>query len=398
MITVQEAIQIISTTIKDFGTEQLPLINAIGRVLREDLVADRNFPPYNRVTMDGIGIRSADYDRGQRAFPIQGVAAAGSPQMHLEESGGCMEVMTGAILPEGTDVVIRYEDLTIENGMATINIDTVRKGQNVHKEGEDRAAGDLVVKAGKRLSPAEIGVAATIGKHKVLVSRLPKVAIISTGDELVEIDEQPLPHQIRKSNVYRISATLSHSGISITRFHLNDDMEEILEQLKEILDSFEVVLLSGGVSKGKFDFLPAALDQLGVKKLFHKIKQRPGKPFWFGQAPSGTTVFALPGNPVSSFLCTHRYVIPWLNASLQSAAVRRPYGILAEDFTFKPDLTYFLQVRIEYSEEGQILAFPVEGHGSGDLANLVDATAFLELPRGRDNFDKGEVFPLYFYR
>ncbi|MFK7979070.1 MAG: molybdopterin molybdotransferase MoeA [Saprospiraceae bacterium] len=398
MITVNEALDIINKHQKDFGTELIPLANAIGRVLKEDLYTDRQLPPYDRVTMDGIAIQYAHFSNGKRAFPIAGIAPAGAAQLTLEKEGHCLEVMTGSIMPNKVDTVIRYEDIVIENGIATIQVDTLKEGQNIHWQGSDRKKGDLIVPYESVISPAEVGVAATVGKTHLKVARLPKAIIISTGDELVEIEEMPLPYQIRKSNVHRLRATLAKYNIIADRHHLDDDMEVIKKDLAKIINQYEVVILSGGVSKGKFDFLPEALAALGVRKLFHKIKQRPGKPFWFGQAPNGTLVFALPGNPVSSFLCTQRYFVTWLTTSLGLPKITVPHGILTRDTTFKPDLTYFLQVKVTYNEHGQILATPVDGNGSGDLANLVDADAFLQLPRGKDLFEKGAIYPLLFYR
>lgn len=398
MITVEEAQSLITQTVHDFGIEEIPLGQAVGRVLREDLFADRDFPPYHRVTMDGIAIQFESFEQGVRDFKIEGVAAAGAAQLTLKNTKHCLEVMTGSILPTQTDTVIRYEDLDIQDGVAKINLDQMTLGQNVHNKGEDRLQGAQVVNAAKIISPAEVGVAATVGKANVKVSRLPKAIIISTGDELVEINETPLPYQIRKSNVHRLKATLAFHGITADTAHLNDDMAEILKSLAGILSNYEIVIMSGGVSKGKFDFLPEALNTLGVTKFFHKIKQRPGKPFWFGKAPSGATVFALPGNPVSSFMCTQIYFVPWLKSCLQLPKPTYPTAILQRDTTFKPDLVYFLQVKISYNKEGQILAMPVDGNGSGDLANLVDADAFLILPRGKDFFEKGEYFSLVFYR
>lgn len=398
MITVNEALSIINTHQKDFGTEQIPLTNAIGRVLKEALFTDRELPPYDRVTMDGIAIQYAHFANGQRVFPIVGIAPAGAAQLTLEKEGHCLEVMTGSIMPKNVDTVIRYEDVVIENDVATIQVATLRKGQNIHWQGSDRQKDSLVVPYGTVISPAEVGVAATVGKTHLKVARLPKSIIISTGDELVEIEETPLPYQIRKSNVHRLRATLAKYKITADRHHLADDMELIKKDLAEIINQYEVVILSGGVSKGKFDFLPEALAALGVKKLFHKIKQRPGKPFWFGKAPNGTLVFALPGNPVSSFLCTQRYFVTWLTTSLGLPQVTYPHGILTRDTIFKPDLTYFLQVKVDYNENGQILATPVDGNGSGDLANLVDADAFLQLPQGKNLFEKGAAYPLLFYR
>ena len=398
MITVEQAVAIIQQTTRDFGIEEVPLDAAIGRVLRENLYADRDFPPFHRVTMDGIAIQHAAFQSGRRVFPIEGIGAAGDVQQELQSPEHCLEVMTGAMLPLGADTVIRYEDLEIADGQARVMLDAIGWGQNVHKKGEDRPQGSLVVRAGIRLSPAEIGVAATVGKAMLKVSRQPKTVIISTGDELVEVSETPLPHQIRRSNEHQVKATLANYNLLADTRHLRDDLDEVLRGLKSMIAEYEVLILSGGVSEGKFDYLPRALDQLGVVKLFHKIKQRPGKPFWFGKAPNGSLVFALPGNPVSSFMCTQRYFLPWLEQSLGLPAVVYPNAVLARAVTFKPDLTYFLQVKLEYDDQGRILAIPAEGHGSGDLANLADADAFLQLPQGKDVFEQGEVFPLIKYR
>ena len=398
MITVEEAQNIIAQTIHDFGIEEVQFDQAIGRVLREDLFADRDLPPYNRVTMDGIAIQYQSFEKGNRNFNIEGIAPAGAPQMTLQNGDSCLEVMTGSILPDNTDTVIRYEDLEIKDGVVNIMLETLKNKQNVHRKGEDRWQNSKIVSAPKVISSAEIGVAATVGKSTLKVTRLPKTIIISTGDELVEIDETPLNYQIRKSNVHRLKSTLKLHGINADTAHLNDNMEEILKELKVILENYEVIIMSGGVSKGKFDFLPEALNSLGVQKLFHKIKQRPGKPFWFGKAPTGATIFALPGNPVSSFMCTHIHFVPWLKRCLQLPESISPTAILQRDTTFKPDLVYYLQVKISYNENGQILAMPIDGNGSGDLANLVDADAFLRVPRGKDLFKKGECFPIIFYR
>lgn len=398
MITVQEALALILQNKGNYGNEKIPLGKSIGRLLKEDLYADRDMPPYNRVTMDGIAISYDTFLEGQRSFPIEGVAAAGAPQLSLLDPNKCLEVMTGAIMPMNADAVIRYEDLDNNDRQATILVDKVLRNQNIHTKGEDRLQGALVVPTNTLLSPAEIGVAATVGKTYLTVAKLPKTVIISTGDELVRIDEQPLPHQIRKSNVHRLKATLAKHQIEADTTHLNDDLELIKAALSNLIKEYDVLVLSGGVSKGKFDFLPEALEAIGVKKLFHKIKQRPGKPFWFGKAPDGTLIFALPGNPVSSFLCTQRYFIPWLYATIGRSVSSQPMAKLAENYLFKPDLTYFLQVKVSYDEKGRIWATPMTGNGSGDLANLVDADAFLQLPRGRNAFRKGGVYPLIFYR
>lgn len=395
MITVEEARALVFGTTRDFGIESISLMDAVGRTLREPLIADRDFPPYDRVTMDGIAIRFADFTAGNRTFKIAGVGAAGQPQMSLSKTNTCLEIMTGAILPTGADAIIRYEDLQIQTGDATITAATIRDGQNIHRKGSDRLRGSVLLQPGYQLNAAAIGIAATIGKDQLRVSKLPKVLIISTGDELVNINEKPLPHQIRKSNVYQLQAGLKHFGIFADHRHLNDNLKKITENLRHFLIEYDAVLLSGGVSKGKFDFLPEAMDQLGVKKLFHKIKQRPGKPFWFGQYPEGATVFAFPGNPVSSFMCAQIYCMPWLQKCLGLPVSYQQYASLTAPIHFKPDLTYFAQVKINTDKFGKLLATPIEGNGSGDLANLVEANAFLEVPMGKDIFEKEMVLPFF---
>jgi len=291
MIDVKDALEIINNNLGSFGTENVSLSSSIGRILKEDWHTDRMLPPYNRVTMDGIAISYLDFDQGKRTFEIEGVAAAGDPQKVKEKNGFCYEVMTGAILPTACDTIIRYEDLSIENNQATINLDKITKDQNVHFKGSDRSRGELVAKTNTKISSAEIGLGASIGKSMVKVAKLPTAIVISTGNELVPIDQNPLAHQIRKSNIYRISTVLNSLGIACDAAHLDDDKVEIKSKMQGYLNEYDIVLLSGGVSKGKFDFLPEVLDELGAEKLFHKIKQRPGKPFWFGKR-NKCTIFA----------------------------------------------------------------------------------------------------------
>ena len=393
MITFEEAYEIVLSQIRFFGVESVPLLQSIGRVLQEDLTSDRDMPPFNRVMMDGIAIKHSSDGHDNQSFRIEGVGAAGKPQLTLEHHDGCFEIMTGAILPEGTDTVIRYEDLTIDNGIATVNTSFI-KGQNIHRKGEDRKMGDVLLAKGKFIGSEDIGIAATVGKSDVLVSKLPKSLIISTGDELVELNETPLPYQIRKSNVYQIAATLQALGLDADTAHLVDEPGVIQRDLDRYLDEYDLIILSGGVSKGKFDFIPEILEKLGVEKLFHRVKQRPGKPFWFGKHANKCAVFALPGNPVSSYMCSQVYLKSWLIASLQMNSENKWLAELAEDVHFKPDLTYFLEVKTK-TENGKLLAHPMKGNGSGDLSNLSRADAFIKLPSDKSTFQKGEVHLVY---
>jgi molybdopterin molybdotransferase len=394
MTTLQEAYKTILNNTLPAKIISVPMAEALGQVLAEPLYADRDFPPYDRVTMDGIAICYKSFENGQRKFPIAGIAPAGAPKEELKDASHCLEVMTGAVLPNGTDTVIRYEDLEIEDGAATIQPEQLRFQQNIHGTGNDRSTGDLLVPAGKTIGPAEIGIAATIGKSKLQIAQPPRTIVISTGDELVEVDQNPEAHQIRRSNVHTIIGALAQRGVPSDELHLTDDRPSLVLKLKEVLEKYEVLILSGGVSKGKYDYVPEVLEELGIEKSFHGVRQRPGKPFWFG-ANEKNVVFALPGNPVSSYMCTTRYIQPWFDKTLGLPEKNIPCAVLNNDFTFKPDLTYLLQVRLSYNSDGQILATPIEGGGSGDLANLGTVDAFLELPRGKILFKQGEVYPLF---
>lgn len=404
MISSQEALQIILNNTQDFGIEEIPFLEGTGRVLKEDIKADRDFPPFNSVRMDGIAIFFNAFAEGKRAFAIENIQAAGSEQLALTNISNCFEVMTGAVLPKGVDTVVRYEDLNIKDGIATINIDILTKGQNIHNQGRDRKTNDVLIKKNCTLSPAEIGVLATVGKSMVTVAKQPKVMIVSTGDELVEVGEDPLKHQIRRSNVYTLVSLLQKLNIKTATAHLTDDKPKLKEKISQFLKTYDVLLFSGAVSKGKYDFLPEVFDELEVEKLFHKVKQRPGKPFFFGRVETQdakkyikTAVFAFPGNPVSTFIGCLKYFYPWYKKSVDLVFENHDKAILAEDFTFKPELTCFLQVRLE-NKKGLLVAVPVTGNGSGDLANLSNADAFLELPDDQTDFKTGEAFPLIRYR
>jgi molybdopterin molybdotransferase len=400
MITVEEAEKIILKTAKNQkNTEGVVLLKAMGKILAEDIIADRDFPPFDRVTMDGIALNYASFEAGQRRFLIENTQAAGQKQIKLKNKNNCIEIMTGAMMPKDCNTVVRYEDLKIENNFAEIQIETIDYQQNTHKKGSDRKRRDVLIPKGTCLTAAEIGTAATVGQAIVKVVTVPKVAIISTGNELVEITEFPEDHQIRRSNVYAIAALLIEKcKITPHLFHFNDDEAEITEGIKTILKKHDLVIFSGAVSEGKFDFVPKALELNQVKCLFHKISQRPGKPLWFGQHRSGgAVVFGLPGNPVSTFMCACRYVLPWIKTYLLQKNTESAFAMLTEDVTFTPNLTYFLQVKIE-NINGVLMAKPVSGGGSGDLANLNDADGFLELPIDKSIFLKGEVFKYINFR
>lgn len=393
MIEVSEAVKIINNARITFPEEEIPVEDAVGRILRQDVFADRDFPPFDRVMMDGIAVRKVDLDSGQKKFPILGVQAAGMPPMRLEP-GKCLEVMTGAIIPHGADIVVPYEDVALDydQTLAVVRTDYAWVNSNIHRKGNDKKAGELLIRKGKCISPAEVAIAATVGLSKIKVTQRPSIAIVSTGDELVGINQDPEPHQIRMSNAYAIAAELQKSGIRPSMHHLKDDKSSLQNELGKILEYHDILLLSGGVSRGKYDYVPEALDELGIEKKIHRIRQKPGKPMFFGVKENQKVVFAFPGNPVSTFLCFYKYFLPWLQSNLGQSAILTRKAVLTSDFSIKTDLAYFLQVKTHFDEEGRLLAAPLIGHGSGDHANLLESDGFLELPPDTRLFRKGQAF------
>jgi len=394
MISVQQAWHIIQNQIRDYGTEEVAFEKSLDRVLAEDLLADRDMPPFNRVTMDGIAINYSAFADDLRSFTLAGTQAAGDKPLEVTDTGHCIEIMTGAVLPESVDTIIRYEDVLITGNEAEVLVERIQQGQNIHYKGKDKQQGDVVAAKGQLISPALISIIASIGKTKVLVKTVPKVVIISSGDELVDVHETPSDYQIRKSNSYTIRAVLQQKGLDADIVHIPDDAEITRTEISRCLLAYDVILLSGGISMGKFDYIPHALEEVGVAKLFHKVRQRPGKPFWFGADEEGVLVFAFPGNPVATFMCMHRYFLPWLQETL-GLDTHAKYAVLAEDFAFEPELQYFLQVKTTMAADGRLIASPLAGNGSGDFANLADTDAFLELPADRIDFEAGEVFRLW---
>lgn len=393
MTTVAEAEKLVLAQIRDYGIQTLPFEPALGYALAEDLKADRDLPPFNRVTMDGIALKYSAIESGVNKFRIKTIQAAGDEPVDIAQENECIEIMTGAVLPASVDTVVRYEDVEINTGEATLRVTGIKKGQNLHLRGADKKQGDVVAKPGVLVSPAIISIAASIGKTHLQVKKMPRVMIISSGDELVDVHETPSPYQIRKSNAYTVKAVLKKHNIDAEILHIPDDPAITKEKIQHCLNSYDVLLLSGGISMGKFDYIPQALQDLGVEKLFHKVAQRPGKPFWFGRYGDGCAlVFAFPGNPVATFMCLHRYFLTWLNTTLGLPAKKVTFAALGRDFTFKPELQYYLQVTLHSNEQAQLIAMPVEGNGSGDFANLAGTEAFLELPMDRSEFKKGEVF------
>lgn len=396
MLTPNEAEKLILEHIVPFHREDCPLTAAHGRVLRSDISADRDLPPFDRVTMDGYALRAAALASGTKVFEVQGTQAAGMRPLVLSSAPlACVEIMTGAVLAEGADCMVPYEDTKPGAKSGTIEVTDSTPflpGNAIHRRGSDHRAGEVIVKAGVKVTGREIGVAAACGYSSVTVSQLPRIAVVATGDELVEVEAAVAPHQIRRSNDYALRAALLGAGYSrVERFHLHDMREEIEHRLWHVLAEFDVVLIAGGVSKGKFDFLPDELDRQGVSKVFHGVAQRPGKPFWFGVSKRKTPVFALPGNPVSAYTCLHRYVLPALDRASGLLPVSISTVALATPVVFKPKLACLLPIKLSSGPNAELLGIPAPTNTSGDFGGMVGTDGFVELPAGESEFPQGYV-------
>jgi len=391
MVSVAEAVRLIKQQGYRPRIERIKIEATEGRVLAESVKADRDFPPFDRVAMDGIAVNYQAVEEGWEGFRVEGLQQAGQPRLTLKNDKNCIEVMTGAMLPIGCDTVIRYEDVTIVHDVAKLKVKPTGRGQHVHPRAQDAKRGDVIVATGTKLSAAEVALLAAVGWLECSVYTFPTVAIVSTGNELVDIHDRPLPHQIRRSNPYALRAALQSLDCPSDLYHLPDDQNVMERELAKIFKKYELIILSGGVSKGKFDFVPAALKALGVTTVFHQVSQKPGKPLYFGSTEK-QLIFGLPGNPVSSFACFYKYIRPWVLAS-QGIAEEAETAILASDFEVKPsELTHFLQVKLK-DHEGRRMAHPVPGGGSGDFGNLKEVDGFLELPQGKPQCKAGEWFP-----
>ncbi len=390
MITVEEALEIVLSIPGNYGVEKVPLQHAFNRFLGADIFSDRDSPPFDRVMMDGIAIDSNVLSDNQKdSFFIEGIQAAGDIQKVLNNKYNCLEVMTGAILPQNTDTIVPYEDIEIINNNAHLKKSVVPK-KYIHLKGSDHKKGVLALAKSKRLNAADIGLLASVGISLVPVFKMPKIAIVATGNELVEVDAVPENHQVRMSNVYALQAALNADSIASTIFHLIDDEVILLQQLSSIVYEYDVVLISGGVSKGKYDFVPVILDKLGVQKLFHQVAQRPGKPFWFGCQPlQNTHVFAFPGNPVSTFVCYQYYFRHWLFASFGNQ-LKHPLIQLSGTATANNNLSLFIPVVINSKGNEATI---VSNNGSGDLFSLANIDGFILVPKGADIYIDKSFFP-----
>jgi molybdopterin molybdotransferase len=366
--------------------------NALGLVLAQEIKTDRDYPPFNRSTRDGYAVRASEVAPGAKLRCV-GEIKAGDAVGNSLTPGTCMQIMTGAAVPPGADAVVMLEHTQREADLVQFERATT-PGQNIVVRGSEAAAGQAVLRPGTRLGFAELALAAQVGASDLLCATKPRVAILSTGDEVVAIQEHPGAFQIRNSNSVSLSAQVTLAGgepvlLGNAADRIDDLRAKIERGLKE-----HVLVLSGGVSMGKYDLVETVLKDLGAEFYFDAVAIRPGKPAVFGRC-GGTFVFGLPGNPVSTMVTFELFVTPALD--LLSGAEPRPLPLLearlAEALREKPGLTHFLPAKIEWREaKPEVRA--LRWQGSGDIVALAQANCFLVLGADRETIAAGETVPV----
>lgn len=397
MISSQEAMNLILDQLPILKKEKIDTHQSVGRILKESIYAERDQPPFDRVTMDGIAVCYEALKTGINQFDIENTQFAGDAQIALKNNNFCIEIMTGAILPKNTNCIIPIERIKINNNTAILDINYLpKKLQFIHQQGSDHQENTEVLKVGHKIEPMDISLILSCGKKYIEVSSDPKICIISNGNELIAAGKPILPHQIRMSNGPAIMVMLEQQGFKNCEYiHLVDDKDIQQKNIKKHLLSSDVLILSGGVSMGKADFIPQVLEECGVKNIFHKIRQRPGKPMWFGIGPKKQLIFALPGNPVSTITCCRHYIVPVLQRACGRDFFIDEYVKLQKQIKFHPELTYFLPVRVSNSEKGEIKAYPVQTNTSGDFASLIGTDGYIELNSESNLFEESESLKFF---
>jgi molybdopterin molybdotransferase len=385
MITFEKAFETVMNSVFAIGTESVSFTDSLNRVLSGDVRSDMDIPPFNKATVDGFACRKTDLKNDLEI--VETIAAGMKPEKRISENQ-CSRIMTGAVVPEGADVVFMVEDsLVLSSGKVKFT-STLSKG-NISIKGEDIKNGDTVLIPGKMIRPQDIAVMASVGCTSVTVSKMPKVAVISSGDELVEPSEKPGSAQIRNTNAYQLMAQVKRAGALGKYWGIaRDDEAETYEIVKSAISESELVLITGGVSMGDFDFIPSVLEKAGVRILFSRVNVQPGKPTTFGVHPDAL-VFGLPGNPVSSFIQFELLVRPlickMMNFQWDPVIINLPFK---ETFSRKSsDRQAWIPVVI--TNDGCLS--PVEYHGSAHISSLALADGIITLPVGEKKIEKGEV-------
>ncbi|MGB0060724.1 gephyrin-like molybdotransferase Glp [Candidatus Binatus sp.] len=383
MISADQALQIVLENVAALGVERVPILESLGRVLGESISSSRDIPGFDNSAMDGYAVRAADVAGASEASPIKlaVVETVGAGQMPSRRvsAGQTVRTMTGAPVAEGADAIIPVER-TRGSGDLVEFLASADKGAFIRPRGEDLRLGELVMSAGKVLTPADLGMLASVNRAMVEVIRRPRVAIVATGDELVDVDQPPTGAQVVNSSAYALAGAVREAGADAVILKVaRDDAREIRDRLAEAM-TFDAVLSTGGVSVGQFDHVKGALDELGMRQLFHGVAQKPGRPLKFGTV-GYRPIFGLPGNPVSTLVCFYLYARPALRkmGGMRRVGLPRVIARCAVEIKISKELTEFVRVKLERDRAGY-LATPTGGQGSGILSSLSRADGLLIGP------------------
>lgn len=395
MISVAEAIQIVRQQTGVLPAERVELPLALGRVLAQDVVADSDLPPFNRSQMDGYAVRAGDVQYAPVLLRIVGESAAGRGWHNQLEEGQAVRIMTGAPVPEGADSVQQVE-LTheLKDGTVVELLESVETGKHIVPRGAEIKAGEIVANTGTTINAATMAVLAAFGYARVEVFRRPRVGVLATGTELVDVDQKPGQDQIRDSNNYSIGAYAELSGATVERLPLTGDETSLLRrQIAEAAERCDVIVTSGGVSMGVYDLTKSALKELEAEIFFERIALRPGKPTVFARLPNGTLVFGLPGNPVSVSVTFNLFARTALLAMQGAAepALKQETAVLARGVKGTTDRESYLPAQLTTNDDAQLIAFPLKWGGSSDFVAFAVATGLVIVPAGVKSIDAGAL-------
>jgi len=395
MISVAEAIQLVRENTVALESERVGLSDALGRVLAEDIVADSDLPPFDRAQMDGYAVRAHDVQDAPVRLRIIGESAAGKGWHDEMQEGQAVRIMTGAPVPKGADAVQQVE-LTHElrDGTVVEILESVEVGRSIVKQGSEITKAETVLRAGVPINAAMVAALASFGYAEVSVGRRPRIAVFSTGTELVNVDEIPGRDQIRDSNNYTIEAYARLGNASIERLPLaGDEPTSLARRIKKAAKVSDIVITSGGVSMGVYDYTKTALKDLSAELFFERVALKPGKPTVFGRLPNGTLFFGLPGNPVSVSVTFHLFVRTaiWTMQGRSDPAVKQEDAVLAKSVKGTKDRESYLPAQVFTNDDGQLVAFPLKWGGSSDFVAFASATALIVIPAGITNVEAESI-------
>lgn len=387
MITIRDAQQLINSYSRNFGMEEADIEDAFNRTLAEDIYADRDYPPFNRSAMDGYALKSEDFNNNKlNEFEVIENLLAGNISHKKIRYRQCMKIMTGAPVPSTADAVIRVEDAINNSDKVVFRMDRVKPWQNISKKGEDVIRNEILLRKNQIINATIIGILAVTGRQKIKVWKHPSIAIVSTGNEVVNINSPVKRYQIRDSNSHTLKAFFRQYNIDDIETSLLPDKKE---ELKKGIDQFsgkDILISTGGVSKGDADYVPDVLTSLGIKEVFHRVQIKPGNPLWFGISQAGTAVFALPGNPFSVQVAFKVFIEPFLRQCLGLEEKTLLYLPLLSRKNKKTKFDEFFPCQL-ISKNNYSGLLPLGFNGSGDITATRHSDGIALHPSGEESID-----------